>query len=626
MMKIRLLAALLIPAAVFAQTIVIHNARVVDGTGAPAVVATVVIRDGRIAAVAPDAAIPAGARVVEAAGRTLLPGLFDLHTHARASAAPTGSTLAGDWPKDLAAYLVCGVTSIDDFGNYGEQFEPMRRLLSTGAVAGPRVHLAARISPPEGHGTEGGQGDMFTLEAATPEQAHFVMQKALAWRPDVIKVFTDGWRYGASPALASMNEETIAAIVADAHRAGLKVLTHTVSLENARITVRAGVDSLVHGVQDRDLDEDFLALMKSKGTAYVSTLAVYEPRNRLAVLPTMQGLLEPAIVDLLGLPRAAAARRTEPGAEPTIRPAERWAHLLHNERALFAAGIPIGNGTDAGMGGVYHGWASLHEMELATQAGLTPLQAITAATLTSARILGADRELGSIQPGKLADLVLIDGRPDEQIGDIYKTARVFLGGREFDPAVLRALIQSDGPTPLPARAIEPLLDDFERPDGRTALGTLRIYSTDPGIDHSRMLFTVVPRADAGHNLLIQAAMGPKQRNYVRLHLPLTPGGIEPADLSRFHGIALDARGEGDYTLGIATAAARTGDFHARFQAGSAWKTVKLDFADFDAARPETARQATPPAWTGRDAREIWIELAGPAGSARWLEVDNLTFY
>ncbi len=626
MMRIRLLAVFL-PAALFAQTVAIHNARVVDGNGAPAVVATVVIRDGRISAVAPDAAIPAGARVIEAAGRTLIPGLFDLHTHLRASAAPTGAALAGDWPKALAAYLACGVTSVDDFGNYGEQFEPMRRLLATGAVAGPRVHLAARISPPEGHGTEGGQGDMFTLEAATPEQAHFAMRKALAWRPDVIKVFTDGWRYSSSPALASMNEETIAAIVADAHRAGLKVLTHTVSLENARITVRAGVDSLVHGVQDRDIDEDFLALMKSKGTAYVTTLSVYEPRNRLALLPTMQGLLEPAIVDFIGLPRPATARRAETApAEPTIRPAERWAHLLHNERVLFAAGIPVGNGTDAGMGGTYHGWASLHEMELAHEAGLTPLQAITAATLTSARILGVDKELGSIQPGKLADLVLIDGRPDEQIGDIYKTARVFLGGREFDPAALRALIQSAGATPLPARAVGALLDDFERPDGRTALGTLRIYSTDPGIDHSRMLFTVVPRGDAGHDLLIQAAMGPKDRNYVRLHLPLTPGAIEPADLSRFRGIALDARGEGDYTLGIVTATARSGDFHTRFQAGSAWKTFKLDFADFESPRPETGRQSTPPAWTGRDARELWIELAGPAGSARWLEVDNLSFY
>ena len=104
-----------------------------DGTGAPARLVTVVIRGTKIEAVAPDAPVPAGARVIDAAGQTLMPGLFDLHTHLSASAV-TG--LAGDWGKSLKAYLACGVTTVNDYATNGEMFAPLRQLLSSGAVAG----------------------------------------------------------------------------------------------------------------------------------------------------------------------------------------------------------------------------------------------------------------------------------------------------------------------------------------------------------------------------------------------------------------------------------------------------------------------------------------------------------
>jgi len=207
---------------------------------------------------------------VEAAGQTLVPGLFDLHTHLNASAV-TG--LAADWGKNLKAYLACGVTTVNDFSVYGEMYAPMRRLLSTGAVEGPRVNLAARVSTPAGHGTESGWGDFFTLVASTPEQAHAVMKTILPYHPDVIKVFTDGWRYGATPDLTSMNLETLAALVEDAHAAGRKVFTHTVTLAGAKIAGRAGVDVLAHGIGDAPADRELIDILKAKKTAYVSTLA-----------------------------------------------------------------------------------------------------------------------------------------------------------------------------------------------------------------------------------------------------------------------------------------------------------------------------------------------------------------
>src|ERR1043165_4560957 len=111
-------------------------------------------------------------------------------------------------------------------------------------------------------------------------------------KPDVIKVFTDGWRYGTAPNLTSMNVETLSAIVEEAHAGGVKVVTHTVTLAGAKIAARAGVDVLVHGIGDADVDAELIEIMKAKGTSYVSTLAVYEFK---AGLERPLRLLDPAI-------------------------------------------------------------------------------------------------------------------------------------------------------------------------------------------------------------------------------------------------------------------------------------------------------------------------------------------
>ncbi len=471
MKKILLLLTAALPLAA-QPTIVIRGARVVDGTGAPAKMATVLIRGNRIEAVGENLTIPTGARVVDATGLTLLPGLFDLHTHLRASGAL--SPLVADWGKNLKTYLASGVTSVNEYSSYGEMFEPMRRLMRTGVVPGPRVNLAVRISPPGGHGAESGYGSMFTLEARSPEKAHEIMVEALSYKPNLIKIFTDGWRYGATPALPSMNEETIAAITEDAHKAGVKVMTHTLTLENAKITVRAGVDSLVHGIQDKAIDDEFIQLIKNKGTGYTATLAVYEPRNRTEMYTGLGRVLEPLIAQMFKAPPAAANRATDGPRQ------ERWKLLTGNDSKLFENQVLLGNGTDAGMGGTFHGWATLREIQLKTQEGLTPLQAITVATRNSAKILGQEKILGTIEPGKLADLVLIDGKPDEHIEDIFKTTRVFQNGKEYNVKDLEKQIQSDEPTKLPSHPIAALIDDFETTDGRTRIGTQIFNGDDPG--------------------------------------------------------------------------------------------------------------------------------------------------
>ncbi len=592
------------------QPIAITGAMVVDGTGASPRKMTVLFREGKIAGVGADLAIPAGARVIDAEGKTLVPGLFDVHTHLPYS---PGGNMTGDWPKNLKAYLYCGVTSVVDFGSYGEMFEPMRRLLRTGVITGPHIQFAARMTTPGGHGAEAGWGDFFSIEVSTAREAAAKAKKLMAYKPDAIKVFTDGWRYDMSPDLSSMEPETLAAIVVEAHKAGIPVLTHTVTLERAKIAAQSGVDVVAHGIGNLPADAAVTELMKAKGTTYAPTLAVYEPRPRNRMPPLLEIVLEPAMRTIV---------KETSGARASAQRLKRWENLKQSVAAMRDAGVPVATGTDAGVTGTYHGWSTLRELELLVDSGLTPLQAITAATGASARAVKVSNQRGTIASGMSADLVLLGGDPLRNIRDIEKIERVFLSGRELDRAQLARDIARPELTPIPARKAVSLVDDMEGAEGRTKIGTLRVDSYDSGSDHSKILFTRTLRKPGDHALMLQAKMSEKDRPYARLDLPLSPGGVEPVDASGFQGVRFEARGDGEYRLMIPVRAARgRGAFNARFTASSEWKEVRIPFSSL--RRPPSAENVK---WTARDLLMLTFEIARPAGGEGWLEIDNVRFW
>jgi hypothetical protein len=203
--------------------------------------------------------------------------------------------------------------------------------------------------------------------------------------------------------------------------------------------------------------------------------------------------------------------------------------------------------------------------------------------------------------GKLADLVLIEGAPHRSIADIEKVRRVWLGGREIDRAAK--------PIALPAVHAHRRLDDFERPDGRTAIDTLWVNQTDGGHDRTTMSYTRMLRDDGNHAFFITARMAEKDRPFARMNLPLSRGAVQPVDASAFHGVQFDVRGDGEYRLLMPSRALKT--YSSIFAGSGKWQTVKVPFN---------------PCWDVTELLMLQFEMARGAGESAWLELDNVRFY
>ena len=407
------------------KAVLIRDAMVFDGTGRAPYAASVLVEDGRIAAIGAGLTAPKGARVVNARGQALLPGLFDLHTHWTPNATPS------ELPQVANLYMAAGVTTVSDFHEPPEAYAPRRAWLAS--IAAPDVKFAARMSTPLGHGADWGDENT-TRWVNSPEAARAGVRAVAAYKPDFIKAFTDGWRYSNAADNSSMDEETLTALVDEAHKNGLKVFTHTVMVKRGKAAARAGVDVIAHSVQDGAVDEELIALMREHGTAYAPSLAVYLPE------------------------RVDGSGRNNGKPDVLAQREQNFANALHNVKTLHDAGIPVVVGTDAGMTGTPHGTSTLRELELLVQAGLTPSEALLAGTSASAKALGVN-DRGSIEVGKRADLLLVSGRPWERIGDVRNTQQVYVAGRQVQgkgavlPAGNKALA-------LPAQPVQALVDDF----------------------------------------------------------------------------------------------------------------------------------------------------------------------
>jgi imidazolonepropionase-like amidohydrolase len=396
------------------QTTVLRAARLIDGTGAPTVTnAAIVVTDDRIVAVglASAVAVPAGARVVDLGDVTLLPGFIDAHTHI------IGRTLGDPMAdlaivKDYASYgaivgvanarstLLAGFTTIRVVGAGNFDDMALRQAITDGRVPGPRMENAGHaIGITGGHCDENGfRPGLIQLGPADgvadgPEQIRSAVRYQVKGGADVIKMCATGGvlSEGDAVGVTQYTYEEMKALVDEATKLGRKVAAHAHGTEGIKIAVRAGVSSIEHG---SFLDEEGARMMAQRGTFLVPTMMAGDAVERFAKNGVLKGL------------RAEKAL----AAGAAMRNATKIAVANHVQIAL---------GTDAGV--IPHGTNGREFGLMVEWGGLTPMAALNAGTMNAAKLLGWEAKVGSLAPGKLADIVAVPGNP---LADIHVTERV----------------------------------------------------------------------------------------------------------------------------------------------------------------------------------------------------------
>ena len=425
---------------------VIKGVRVFDGEKVLAR-ATVVIEDGKIAAVGRDIPTPTDAEVISGEGMTLLPGLIDAHVHI--------------WDTtQLRQSLVFGVTAVIDM--FTTNLKALKDSQEAQAKRG-ESDLAYFISPgncvtaPGGHGTQFGPG-IPTITG--PERAREFVNARVAEGSDFIKIMLDdGTVYGMPR--PTISTETMAAVIRAAHQRKQLAVIHAATLQNCMDALNAGVDGLAHLYFNNASDPDFGRLAAQKKAFVIPTFSVLQTLAGMheAVILTEDTLISPYLksFDIQNLDRAYPFK----GDEANYRAAERALPQLKE------AGVPILAGTDAPNPGTTFG-ASLHrELELLVHAGLTPVEALRAATSVPANKFNLEGR-GRIEPGMIADLVLVSGDPTRAIKATRDIVSVWKDGRPVDRQKYREECAKERETatagaraPIPEYGESGLISDFE---------------------------------------------------------------------------------------------------------------------------------------------------------------------
>jgi imidazolonepropionase-like amidohydrolase len=431
-----LLALAGVPAGVQAPEVkVITGATLINPAAAsPVANATIVITGSRIAQAGPAASVkaPAGAEIIDASGKFVIPGLADMHNHLDDGGISRQQNRVGN----LGRLLAVGVTTVFNPSVAEGEFVKLKA-----AAAADSSPYARFFGTGPGLTAEGDQLGALSPKPKTVSEAQAIVQKLKALNVDAIKVMRDDLTWSSTRRMEPMPLQVLQAVVDEAHRQALRVYAHAPQLGRAKEALRAGVDGLLHGIIDEAVDDDFIALMKKNGASYVPTLAMFEDVADVAASARRHGtywdqlgLQPPGIYQLFTSPQGIQIFQSL--LNNTAFTKERLPVLRANLKRVFDAGLPVVMGSDTGFFGVFLGAASQVEMELMVEAGLTPAQAIAGATINAARMLGRDKELGTIEVGKQADLLILDTNPLDNIRAIRQIHRVVKGGVVHDPARL----------------------------------------------------------------------------------------------------------------------------------------------------------------------------------------------
>lgn len=432
------LACLLIHTSAHAASYAIEHVTVIDGTGRAAQKdMTVSIEGDRITAVTPSAVArnPSGKRI-EGKGKFLIPGLMDVHIHLRGGFNVAGQVDAAQAPVNreeglsaLASFLYSGVTTVYDAGNRAEHILPLRADERAGKILSPRIFATGNlITYPGSH------GDRMAVRISDFEKDKALLDKHIAeQQPDIVKLTLEEHGWGNRPMITLMPNDLMEHIVRYYNQHGIRTTIHVSSELRALDAIYAGTDTLAHPVIQGPISGEFVKLMGAKKTPFASTLTIGENYSRLA--EHAEYLDQPLYAASLSA-QDRERLKTQQRAEWQKASWTWWMKLMtpiaqENVRKIDAAGGVVACGTDQTSGPATH-----RELELLAAAGIAPLEVIKIATLNSAVFLGKADQMGSVEGGKLADLVLLNADPSTDINNAKQIAFVMKGGEIIDESKL----------------------------------------------------------------------------------------------------------------------------------------------------------------------------------------------
>ena len=440
------------------QPIALVGATVIDGTGGPPLENAVILIDGdRLTCVgtAAECPVPGNVDPVDLSGRYITPGLVDAHVHFSQTgwldgrpdglSAPdlypyveTAKALRADPHRWHRSYLCSGITAVYDVGGH-----PWTTALPAQADADPTAAHVRAAGPLITHASVPALNvdeDIYTfLPMATPEEAQASVAELVAMGATAAKV----WYLRPSPDRRDALDARLMEIGAAAEAAGLDLIVHATGLREAKAALKAGAKLLVHSVSDVEVDDEFLSLMAANETIYAPTLvvggnwgramasvilntphAIDDPNgcvdpNTVDKVNNTEGL-QPYLPDRLQTPEAAARARERRDAQGGV--------MAENLRRVHAAGLTVATATDAGNPLTLHGPSIYNEMEAMQEAGLSASAVIVTATRNGAEAMGRLDDFGTLEPGKIADLIVLSEDPQSDVRAFRSLTRVMRAG------------------------------------------------------------------------------------------------------------------------------------------------------------------------------------------------------